>query len=645
MWYCRKLRNAATIYDVLSLRRALLGGSVFLIALIAIHVTSPTNARTASARANLPIVLVGVRNDANVTTFGSSLTEALRIELEQSPILQFVNSSGVDNVRHTQCGKRHKVTLVAAMISKANAGYQLTLIATTCGRRQGVTVVRRRTSSVADIDVLDALSRAAVALRIQLGESPISVRDSEVPIRNTTHSLRALALYNAALDLKRDKGDTASLVPLQTAIRLDPTFPLPYASLSAIYHNLRQPVLALKNARRAYDLRKRVGRLEQMRILANYFLTTGDMSREILLYQRWQTLYPHDFTPYNNLGNDYAEIGRLRESLAEYQRALQLAPSVITYTNVAGMYLALNRSEDAQAAVKRAFRSGLDGTYLHQTLYLVAFVRGDDAEMRHEISWALQHPSDQDALLSMQSDTEAYHGRLEAARASTERAVVSAIRADSRETAALWLINDALRQAELGNTGLASHGITRALALSSGRDVLVTAALTWARLGNAANARAVLERLTKAYPTDAPLSFYWLPTIRAAIALDESRYSDAINLLKPAERYERGAAGTFISYLYPAYVRGEVYLREGEAQRAIGEFKRLDDNPGIVLNFVTGCLAKLELARAYSMLGERGAASRQYDRFLSLWSGADANGRVFQAAKRESASLHSPPAS
>ncbi len=61
-------------------------------------------------------------------------------------------------------------------------------------------------------------------------------------------------------------------------------------------------------------------------------------------------MYPRDFVPYNNLGNDYAAMGQLEKSLAEYQQALQLMPSVISYTNVVGMDLSLNRFDAAGAS-------------------------------------------------------------------------------------------------------------------------------------------------------------------------------------------------------------------------------------------------------------------------------------------------------
>ena len=80
--------------------------------------------------------------------------------------------------------------------------------------------------------------------------------------------------------------------------------------------------------------------------------------------------------------------------------------------------------------------------------------------------WAAGRPGEEDQLLSIQSDTEAYYGRLTKARDFSRRAVDSAVRSDSKETAALWQVNAALREAEFGNASQAEQGVAAALALA-----------------------------------------------------------------------------------------------------------------------------------------------------------------------------------
>ena len=162
--------------------------------------------------------------------------------------------------------------------------------------------------------------------------------------------------------------------------------------------------------------------------------------------------------------------------------------------------------------------------------------------MEQQVAWGAGKPGDEDVLLSAQSDTEAYYGRLSKARDFSRRAVDSAVRADSKETAALWQVNAALREAELGNSAAAKQGVTAALALSPGRDVKVLAALALARIGDAPRAKALAAELEKSYPTNTLLKLYWLPTINAAIELSQGNSSQALVYLEAAAPYELGRA-------------------------------------------------------------------------------------------------------
>ena len=95
----------------------------------------------------------------------------------------------------------------------------------------------------------------------------------------------------------------------------------------------------------------------------------------------------------------------------------------------------------------------------------------------------------EDILFSGESDTEAFHGRLEKARQLTAQAVASALRADEKETAALWQLNSALREVEVGNLQRARQEVS-SVAIASTRDVQTLAAVTFACAGD--QARAVI---------------------------------------------------------------------------------------------------------------------------------------------------------
>ena len=599
------------------------------------------------------VVLADFDNKTGDTVFDDALKQALAVELGQSPFLNVLSDRKVSetlgmmgrpkgeritaDVGRELCLRTGSKAVLGGTISTLGSHYLLDLSAVACGT--GDTLAKEQGEATSKEDVLKALSRSSSSLRTKLGESLPSVQKFDVPVEATTSSLEALKNYSMGITMSREKGDAPSIPFLKRAIELDPNFPMAYSTLSVVYGNLSQRSLALEYATKAYQLRDRVSEREKLRITATYFNATGEIDKEAQTYQLWTANYPRDVPPHNNLANDYANMGQYEKALVEYQEALRLRSDVVGYSNLGGIYLNLNRLEEAKATLDQAFAHKLDSGSLRANIYALAFLRGDSAQMEQQVAWGAGKPGDEDPLLSAQSDTEAYYGRMSKARDFSRRAVDSAVRADSRETAASWQVNAALREAEVGNAASARQGVTSALALSPGRDVKVAAALALARGGDVLRAKALAEELEKNYPTYTMLKLYWLPTIHAAIELNQSNSSQAIVDLEAAAPYEMGGAGGFINYVYPAYVRGQAYLLAHNGTAAAAEFQKLLDHRGIVGNFVTGSLAHLQIGRAYAMAGDTAKAKAAYQDFFALWKDADPDIPILKEAKMEYAKL------
>jgi eukaryotic-like serine/threonine-protein kinase len=608
------------------------------------HAT-PANSHAREIRTNAAllsdkdtVVLSEFDNHSDVTVFTDALTQALALELGQSPFLDFLSDRqisealldmGLPATAHiTQTLARKlclhsgsKAIIGGSISGQAANKYRVELTAVSCS--SGVLLDKESRDAAGLGNVLRALNTASYGLRANLGEPLPSIEQFNVPAYSATSSLEALRNYSIGLAVRRSKGDTPTVPYLKRAIALDPRFPLPYVELTAIYRNFRQPSVALQYAAKAYELRSRATEREKLNIIGTYYLATGDLPREIGNYELWQSRYPRDFQPYNNLGNDYAFTGELDKSRVEYEQALRLMPSLISYTNVIGIEINLDRLDAAGACLDEAFAKKLDGRYLRQNLYWLAFLRGNPAQMHQQLEWAAGKPGDEDALLSMQSDTEAFHGRLTKAADYSRRAAESALRAGSKETAALWTAISALRMAEVGQLSTARTESGSALALSSGRDVKLIAAFALAHTGDNVRAKMLAEELQRDYPTDFLLKVYWLATIDATLALNNGDLSQALKSLEIAAPYELGV-GNFVDYLYPAYVRGQVYLKSHQGAQAAAEFQKVLDHPGVVLNFITGALAQLEIARAYAAAGTPDRAKAAYEAFFALWKDADA---------------------
>jgi serine/threonine protein kinase/tetratricopeptide (TPR) repeat protein len=601
------------------------------------------------------VVLADFDNTTGDPVFDGALKQALAVQLGQSPFLNILSDRKVSetlrlmgrqptdritrDVAGELCVRTGSKAIMLGSISNLGGQYVVGIDAVGCS--SGDTLAKEQEEAAAKQDVLKALSKAASSLRGQLGESLASIQKFDVPVEATTTSLEALKAFSMGITTSRTKGSAASIPFLERALELDPNFAAAYAGLGVAYVNLGQASLAAENIKKAYALRDRVSEHEKYRISALYYSNvTGELEQASKVYELWAESYPQDLVPPSNLGTIYSQLGQYEKAAAETQEGLRLEPTLVGYSNLAGIYLALNRPDDAKKEIEQAQQRKLDGELLHFTIYGLAFFKGDAAEMERQVAWAAGKPGDEDILLSMQSDTEAYYGRLVKARDYSRRAVDSAVRNDSKETAALWQVNAALREAEFGNSAVAKQDVAAALALAPGRDVKLLAALTLARIGETAGAKAVVEELEKNEPSNTVLKVYWLPTIKAAMELNGQNSTQAVVDLEAAAPYELGGPPPIQSgTMYPVYIRGQARLAALNGAAAATEFQKFLDHRGLSLNYPLGALAHLGIARAYALSGDTAKAKTAYNDFFTLWKDADPDIPILQQAKAEYAKL------
>ena len=109
-----------------------------------------------------------------------------------------------------------------------------------------------------------------------------------------------------------------------------------------------------------------------------------------------------------------------------------------------------------------------------------------------------------------------------------------------RDGPAVWQMNAALREAEIGNAAQARNVIAAALALAATRGVRILAAVALARAGDSERSQKLADELQKQNPLSTTINGYWLPTIRAAIEINRQNPEKAIEILQTAAPYELG---------------------------------------------------------------------------------------------------------
>ena len=611
------------------------------------------------------VVLADFNNTTGDTVFDDTLRQGLAVQLEQSPFLSMISDNKINQtlkmmghpagdrltpeVTREVCQRVGCEAVLMGSIARLGSQYVIGLKAVNC--QTGDLLVEEQEQAATKEGVLKALDAAASRLRSKLGESLSTVQEYATPLADaTTPSLEALKAYSLGRKTRYAKGDAAALPFFKRAVELDSNFAYAYLGLANSYFNLNEAGLAAEYSRKAYELREKVSERERLGIDASYYnFATGELEKAAQTFELWQQTYPRNSSPYTNLGAIYSNLGNYEKALNEQRDAMQLEPnSVLSYVNLGLAYTYLNRLDDAGAVYKQAEEHKLEGEGLLLNRYLLAFLKGDTAEMDRLGSAVTGKAGTEDFLLFAQSDTQAWYGKLKSAREFTRRAMDSAEHNDAKEAAASYEAESAVREAVMGNREAARADANAALKLTPSRDVRVMAAVALSRTGDTVGAEKLATELDKTFPLDALVQRYWLPTIRASVAIDRKDPNRAVSLLEGTSGIEFGVANSFVVML-PVYVRGEAYLEMGGGDQAAAEFQKFIDHRGLVANFPAGALARLGVARANALEARnsqgaeadaaRGRALAAYKDFLALWKDADPDVPILKQARAEYARL------
>jgi predicted Zn-dependent protease len=564
------------------------------------------------------VVIADFNNVTGETIFDAPLRQALRVQLEQSPFLSLVSDAKAHQelaymgrppdtkliglTAREACLRLGGKVAVEGSISTLGRQYVIGLQALNC--QTGEAVVNEQTGADGREAILHALDGLATKLRTRLGESLSSIQRFSTPIEQaTTTSLDALYAYSMGKAVGDTEGAKSTVPFAKRAIELDPNFAMAHVELGVSYFNFLQPSLGAEELRKAYELRERVSEHEKLEIEALYYtLATGETDKAIQAYRLWKGIYPHERSPYINLGGIYQEIGQQELAVDQEREALRIGiHGFAVYSHLACAYIDLNQFDEAEQVLDEAKAKKEENPLFIGLRYQLGFLRGNHDEMRRQVGAAAGKPGLESWLLALQADTAAYHGYFKRSQGLAQRAVNSARHDGDEETAQLFAATEALREAELGKLQLTTEHIT-AISRGRGQQVQAIGALALARAGESEKSLALVRDLNQRFPLDTLLNEYWLPTIRAAIQLHRHNPAQAVEILEQTKRYEMAGPQTAVNVvLYPIYLRGEAYLALGQPVNAEKEFQKILDHPGLIINYVLGASAHLELGRAYAM--------------------------------------------
>jgi len=610
------------------------------------------------------IVLADFTNTTGDPVFDGALRQGLAVQLEQSPFLSLVSEDRIHQTLRLMgkpadarltpetarevCERTAGAAVLDGSIASLGSQYVLGLRAMDC--HTGDVIAEEQVQTTKKEDVLRALDQISSKFRTRVGESLSTVKSHDTPLAEaTTPSLEALKAYSMGWQVSFSSGSAASMPLFQRAIEIDPNFASAYAALGRMYGDIGESALSAENISKAYQLRDRATDQEKFFISLNYDLqVTGNLEKAQQTCDLWVRAYPRAWFPHALLsGGVYPPLGKYEKSLEEAKITLGADPDFsIGYSLLAISYVALARTGEAEKTLRQASERKLDIPDFHVQRYVLAFLKDDKMGMEREAAQPLEMPEVDEWMSNAKGFVSAYSGHLEEARKMSGRAEDLARKADRRETEGLYETDAAVREALFGNVSKARQSAGDALRLSRSRDVEYEAAFALALSGDSSRSQTLTDDLSTRFPEDTVVRFTYLPTLRALLVFNRRQPANAVELLQTAIPYEGGTsiaggselllgAGNF----YSAYVRGVAYLAARRGREAAAEFQKILDHRGTVLSDPVGALARMQLARAYALAGDKDNARTAYKDFLTLWKDADPNIPVLKQVQREYAGL------
>jgi len=593
-----------------------------------------------------PIVLTDFDNSTGDPVFDDTLRQGLIVQLEQSPYLNVVQESTIDETLrfmgrkpgerltkeewHEVCERSNSTTSLSGSIARLGTHYVIGLNAAEC--KTGRHLADEQVQVASKEEVLMGLGVATSSLRKKLGENLASLQKFDMPLEQvTTSSLEALQAYTRGQRTFDENGYTASIPFFQRAIELDPNFAMSYEFLAMAHFNFGREDLARPAMEKAFALKDHASERERLLISAIYYgWITGDRQRCIETLQLMAQTYPRASVAHLLLAAQYSDQGFWDDAIKEEYLALRLdRPSAFDYEHLARCYLRSGRLDTAEKVLQEGSARYPGLVYYQDDVFELAFLRGDTAR-REQVLSSVAGKDFEPVILDMQADAEAYYGRMARSRQFSQRAIELDRKSGSASSVALRESLAAKREAEVGNFELARQLVASALKEKPDRLRLVMVAQTLALLGDFDKAESIYRTLQKENPANTYFRDDWLPIIQAQIEIGRKNSAAALTALEPALAWDLGGGR-----LYPTYLRGQAYLIAHNGEAAAVEFRKIIDHPTVVVNLPHGALARLGLARAYALQGNREKARAAYQDFLALWKDADLDIPILQHARAE----------
>ncbi len=317
------------------------------------------------------IVLTDFENRTDIPELGSTVSEALRIDLSQSTVLNIMDRSLMSDA--LQRGGFNPDTLVSASLGLdisrregvkaiiegeiAPVGSAFQIAARVVASDDEQLLAGFRETAASEADIVSAIDRLSARLRSEIGESLVDIRSSPPLDQVSTSSLAALRHYTKANIYQDQNLEGAAIREIEQAIELDSLFGMAYRKLAVLYRNNNYRFQTQDTLRqKAYDLRDRMTERERLTTEGTIYAFGAlnieeDRGRSIRAYEELLEKWPEDLTALNNLAAQYNMEGRYLDAETLFRRAARSEDGLMRRANIALTILRQGRYEDHEAFV------------------------------------------------------------------------------------------------------------------------------------------------------------------------------------------------------------------------------------------------------------------------------------------------------
>jgi tetratricopeptide (TPR) repeat protein len=596
------------------------------------------------------ILLADFENRAGDSTLGVAVTEALRVDLSQSPTIRLLDPSAVgDALQRMQRTERAGLPLrvsrevaerlggkavVAGQIDRVAGSYVLSASVVAADDGRILTAVRETARDSAGL--LRSVDRLSSKLRERIGESLVTIRSTPPLEQATTGSLTALRKYSEAMRLS-DAGRQEEAIPLlEDAIALDSGFAMAHRKVAVIIFNIGGSAeRAVAAATQAYAHRDRLTQVERDLATAQYH-SVVEFNPAIIAsaYRSVIAADPVNTIALNNLALVLIRDRRWAEAESLSLRAVKAGGSrgAFYYDNLLDAQLAQGHLVDARKTVEQeeAAAGRRPVTFFHRAS--VAANEGDFAAAEELIR---QLQERERSSLAWQSQTNLMlaslrerSGKLsEAARHIRERMAVNEARGLPQDyvTDAANLADLELRYRSRPAQAIATvEAALEKYPIDSIRPLdrpLLRLAEVYANAGRVEQARRLMRRFETEVPEGMRRGMWWRHWTEGFIARAEGRKADALAAFRAL--YDEGGA----CHICGLHEMAVAYDSLGQPDSAIAVYERAISTPAVARIFVDGFTLAPSLKRLgelYEAKGDRQKAADYYGRFVELWKDADA---------------------